>query len=100
MNEWTAAAPVIVDTAQPDPAPARPARRLDISRRRTWASLPKWQQAGVITLAWAGVWTLIVDAACRFIGVPSHGYAALLLAGCAVVWLLITAIAWKYGRLS
>lgn len=95
MNEWTAATPIVI-TTEPDP-PAPPARpRVDLRQVRRW---PRWQQALVVTLTWAGAWTLLTVAACRALGVRPDAYVALLLAGCAVVFALITAIAWRTGRL-
>lgn len=96
MNEWNAAAPIIVEM-DPDPthAPSRP--RLTVAYIRRW---PRWQQAIVATFIWCGAWTLLIGAAAQLAGQPPIGYVVLFLAGAAIVFLLITAIAWRYGRLS
>jgi hypothetical protein len=90
MNEWNAAAPIILDQT--------PQRRPHIIGR--FRRLPRWQQASVFALIWAGVWTLLLSVLAHAVGDRPDGYVALFLACCAVVFLLITAIAWKTGRLS
>jgi len=97
MNEWTAAAPIVIETTQPDP-PASPARRrITLARVRNW---PRWQQATVVTLVYTGIAVLLVRAVAQALGARYMPEIGLLLAGCASVYILITSIAALHGRLS
>jgi hypothetical protein len=93
MNEWTAAAPVIVDTAE------RPSRR----RQRTRRPLRRWAVGVLATLAiflaWSGGLLLVGQAVWGYTIPTMIAPIALLAAGQIVVVALVYAITWRYGRL-
>jgi hypothetical protein len=83
MNEWTAAAPVILETAQ------RPRRRMR-----------RWQKWIIVTMIWSGLAVLLIQAATRNSDAPGALYSILALAAIIVTHSVVAAIAWRYGRLS
>jgi hypothetical protein len=92
MNEWTAAAPIIVET---ETQPIRPPARRPL---RPWAV--GLVAALALFMAWAGALLLICQAVWGYTIPAMIAPIALLAIGQLVVVALVYAIAWRYGRLS
>ena len=92
MNEWTLNTPIIDLPVDPEPDPQPPSA----APRR---ALTRWQQSLVALGAFAVGWSGLIILAARRLHVDPLPYIVLCLAGMAVVWVLITIIAWRHGRL-